>query len=607
LKPERVYLGTADGQIYRSDDWAKSWRKLTPGIGRRELVVDAIAIAPDDPDRIWAGGWELKSDRGGLYTSPDGGDSWQRVDLGIYESSIRAVAVAPSNGDVVAVGITEGVLLSRDRGLTWNRVTRGYRSLYDVHSLVFDPLDSNLLYVGTWRLAWKTPDLGKTWQPIHEGMFWDSDLFSIQVSAHDREFLLAGACSGVYRSSDRGGRWERMKNGIPDAAKRTRVVRVDPTRPGVLYAGTTEGLYRSENGGDSWQCLLPGVVINSVLINVKDSRRILLGTDDAGVLVSSEDGRDFRPGNSGFYGRQVTKVAWRGGAEEALFAAVTLDSVHGGFFWSRDGGRNWQTANEGLGELASGIRDILPSLRDRTVFLGSPRGVLRGVPGERGWHCLPGTELLLVNSIRFADPDESTLLIAAKSGIYSYSLARNRAQKLKVAVYDREVFSVLVEPDSGSAFLGTEMGVFRSDDGGRNWVAKVEGLPYEPVNSLAFVGSRLFAATRTGLFYSDDKGDHWRRTNGVFPIEITSVEAGRNPGDVVAADPLVGYLFASYDLGETWEPINLGLELSRISSLERTSDGRLLAGTVTEGVYEIILQPETLARSGLPSQSHPSN
>jgi photosystem II stability/assembly factor-like uncharacterized protein len=196
--PERIFLGTADGQVYVSRNAGREWEKVVPGLRRRDLAVDTLVFDPNDADTLYAAGWELKSDRGALFRTRDGGDTWERMELGKYQSSIRAVSVSPLNSDLIAVGITEGVLLSKNGGATWRRISRGYRSLHNVHSLVFDVAQEELLYVGTWRLAWKTPDLGKSWEPIHKGMYWDSDLFSIQIDPRDPERLYAGACSGLY-------------------------------------------------------------------------------------------------------------------------------------------------------------------------------------------------------------------------------------------------------------------------------------------------------------------------------------------------------------------------------------------------------------------------
>ncbi len=590
-KAERIFLGTADGQVYVSRNAGREWEKVIPGLRRRDLAVDTLVFDPNDADTLYAAGWELKSDRGALFRTRDGGDSWERMELGKYQSSIRAVAVSPLNSDLIAVGITEGVLLSKNGGATWRRISRGYRSLHNVHSLVFDVAQEELLYVGTWRLAWKTPDLGKSWEPIHKGMYWDSDLFSIQIDPRDPKRLYAGACSGLYRSMSAGEKWAKLKNGLPGKAKRTRTVRLDPTSPDTVYAGTTAGLYRSADGGNSWKCLLADVVINAIVVDPVEGRRLLVGTDDAGILMSDDGGKSFLPSNQGFSQRQVSSIAVRKDDSEELMAAVTLDREYGGLFVSRDSGKSWEAFNAGLEDVVAGIKKILPSRTSGEVFLGTGAGVFRGAPEERGWERIAGTESLIIHDMEIGIAGDEELFLAARQGLFLLDLKNDKLKSLKIPIYDREFSAVLVDEASGQVFVGTDMGVFRSDDGGKAWDIKVEGLPFVGVSVLKKSGSRLLCGTKAGLYYSDNQGESWIGCEGVFPLEIAAIES--SPGvdrRLYAADSLVGYIFVSRDNGLTWETLDVGVLVSKISSLSVTSSGHLYAGTLAEGVVRIILQ-----------------
>ena len=71
------------------------------------------------------------------------------------------------------------------------------------HSVAIDPNDSKILYVGTWRLAYKSVDFGKTWvRLIDRGMVLDSDVMSFSINSKNPEEIYSSACSGVYRSTN---------------------------------------------------------------------------------------------------------------------------------------------------------------------------------------------------------------------------------------------------------------------------------------------------------------------------------------------------------------------------------------------------------------------
>ena len=137
----------------------------------------------------------------------------------------------------------EGALLSRDRGKTWDRITRGYRSLHNVDSLAFDDQNPPTLFVGTFHLAWKTANLGRKWVPIHKGMPMTATCSPWSWNPGKPDTIYAGL-PGIYKSDNGGVNWSRLKNGLPKEARRTRALHMDPSDPATLYAGTTKGPVR---------------------------------------------------------------------------------------------------------------------------------------------------------------------------------------------------------------------------------------------------------------------------------------------------------------------------------------------------------------------------
>ncbi len=598
-RPQVFFLGTSDGQIFVSEDSGGSWNKLAPGLNRRNLVIDNLAFDPLDPDTLYAATWELKSDKGWLFRTRDGGQTWQEISLKRFNSAIRAIAVAPSDPQRIALGISEGVLLSLDGGQTWNRITRGYRSMYNVESLAFDPREPDTLYVGTWHLGFKTTNLGKKWTAIHSGMISDSDMFSLLVDPQKPEVLFSSACTGIYKSENGGLNWKKLKNGLPKEAKRTRTLHLDPYNSDTIYAGTTVGLFVSHDAGGIWKKLLPDVVINTVATNPEDHQVILVGTDDAGVLKSKDGGLTFHPANNGFVHRQVVAVTSDPHHQDHYYASVSSDGSYGGFFSSHDRGMTWKTYNEGLEDtLLADIRTILPAGLTQRVYVGTRQGILAGIPSREPWQSIDTTSKLAVLDLTFADAREKGIFLATEDGAFHLDLAENSLTRLEISAHEGKVNAVFYDQSTGQLFAATDKGVFRSDDGGQTWSRKVEGLPDAPIHVLEKSGQRLFSGTRDGLFFSDDDGERWSKAEGVYPIDIIAIHANPRAGHQIFATDLVsGHLFYTNNGGNEWNVIQRGLHNSRIASLGFNASGELLAGTISDGIY-LIEPPARLTAEG---------
>src|SRR5438477_12458047 len=240
--PQRTYLGTADGILYRSDDGGVSWQRPSPGFPLRGCSLDEIVVDPRGT--VFVGYWEIRGQGGGVARSSDEGGTFT-VLKGIAGESVRALALAPSKPATLAAGTLTGVFLSRDGGQTWKRITpEGHPDLRNVESLAFDSADAGVLYAGTWHLAWKTADQGVSWAPVHRGMIDDSDVMTMTVDARQPGTVYATACSGVYRSTNDGALWAKLR-GIPYSSRRTRAFTLGAADPNLLVAGTTEGLWIS--------------------------------------------------------------------------------------------------------------------------------------------------------------------------------------------------------------------------------------------------------------------------------------------------------------------------------------------------------------------------
>src|SRR5581483_4100400 len=380
----RAFLGTADGQIYNSIDAGKHWTLLRPGLGKASLSVDNIIVDPKSPNIIYAGVHTNDSIHGGVYISDDSGLHWRSLP-GIENHSVRALAIAPSDNSVLVAGAIDGVFRTIDAGRNWTRISpENHPELKNFESIAIDPRSPDTIYAGTFHLPWKTTNGGQDWVNIKNGMLDDSDVFAIEIDRAKPEHVIASACSGIYETQTGGEKWRKVA-GIPFSARRTRDITQNPARPNEIYAGTTEGLWRTTDGGDSWMLITSTkLVINSIAIHPDNPNRVLLGTDDAGIMVSEDGGQNFAVSNDGFVNRQVAALVADPRDAQRIYAGVIYDGLYGGFFLSEDGGKTWSQSNKGMGP-----RDVFslyqPANQPSTIYAGTNNGLYRSDDRGINW------------------------------------------------------------------------------------------------------------------------------------------------------------------------------------------------------------------------------
>ena len=545
--PQRIYLGTADGILYRSDDGGLRWHRLNPGFPLRRCSLDQIAV--DRRGTVFVGYWEVQGSGGGVARSSDGGRTFAVLD-GVDGESVRALAVAPSDPKVIAAGTPTGVFLSRDRGRGWTRITPdNHADLRNVESLVFDPTDSRILYVGTRHLGWKTLDGGTEWVPVHEGMLDDSDVMTLTVDRWDQRTIYATACSGIYRLTEDATRWTKL-GGIPYSSRRTRAFSQGGD-VNLLLAGTTEGLWISDDRGGTWRLVTPKqLVVNTLL--VQPGGDILLGTEGAGVLRSPDRGLTWIASNTGFSERFVSRLLFDT-AGRRMFAAVWGD---GGVFVTSGVRGPWIRLGEGL----DGRQVLSLALLDETIFAGTDDGIFTRGPEATAWTRL--TTLLDDYEVHprvtelLAMPPHG-LLAATSNGVLR-SLDGGWTWTAPEFGKGGEVFGLAMSSDDRDLVVAaTQQGFFRSKDGGATWRLVSPKLPGVKPHALTVLPSDdrvLFATTTGGLFRSDDQGTTWQGVTGGIPnSDLNGIAVHPDGRTIYACDFNWGGIFRSVDGGSTWE------------------------------------------------------
>ncbi|MEP7235366.1 MAG: glycosyl hydrolase, partial [Ignavibacteriota bacterium] len=261
------------------------WRSVGPFRGGRCLTVSGV------PGKSLL--YYMGATGGGVWRTDDGGNTWFPIsDTAFHSASVGALAVAPSDPNVIYVGMGEsairntcamgdGMYKTTDAGKTWKFI--GLDKSYSVARIVVHPKDSKIAYVAVLgqvfgknreRGIYRTIDGGTTWQQIL-GKDDSTGAIDIKMDPSNPRTLYASmwhanrtawsltsgsSSGGLYKSTDGGDTWNSLSHnpGMPKGLLGKICVSVSPANPERVYAMIENehgGLFRSDDGGKVWQQL----------------------------------------------------------------------------------------------------------------------------------------------------------------------------------------------------------------------------------------------------------------------------------------------------------------------------------------------------------------
>lgn len=236
--------------LYKTSDGGKTWEKI--------LYIDDntgcsdIAMDPRNPDVLYAAMWSFRrypwafdsgfTGKSGLFKSTDGGKTWNPVKNGLPNETLgrMAIAVAPSNGDVIYLSVEckskeqKGLYLSTDAGASWKRVSTEMnmtvRPFYFSNMVVDPKNDSIVMKCGLNAVI--SEDRGDRFRSIDGSVH--SDIHDIWINPNHTKHLLVATDGGVYESFDRGHTFKMWMN-LP--VSQFYHVSVDNEEPYNVYGG----------------------------------------------------------------------------------------------------------------------------------------------------------------------------------------------------------------------------------------------------------------------------------------------------------------------------------------------------------------------------------
>lgn len=621
LNPDRVFLGTSSGGLFRSDDGGRTW-SFTAQFGfNSEYALERIVIDPRDSQVVYVALWSIDDkNRGALFKSTDGGKSWTSIPA-MQDKSIRALALAPSNPNVLVVGALQGIFRSEDAGTHWQNISEG-TTIKNVHSLAISPQDANVIFAGTWHLGWRTSDGGRSWSALNKGILDDSDIFSIIIDPVNPSIVYASACSGIYKSEDSGESFRKL-TGIPFSARRTHVLKQVSSSPSTVYAGTTQGLWRTTDAGTSWRLLTStAVVVNDIIVDSKETDHVTLASDRIGVLTTVDAGRSFAPSNRGFSHRQL-QAFLADANTQTLYAGAVNDREFGGVYRSHNAGLDWEQIGVGLGK-----RDVYALERSPsgTLIAGTNDGVFVLPIGSRTWR--PASTARSAISTKTSTTHTHLRESQANIGkIFHIRAISWQGRELWVAATSEGVFSSddygqhwtggpvsgnkdfasfdckqneLIVANARNAFLSTDLGQTWQQVSLPNRTRLVTGVLFDS-------DLTLWITTDLGTFRTSDSGNMWRAVTAGNDNSLLSYVNLISPTHLVALGARRDKVFESHDGGATW---SLLTESQRPLRRLLTTSNQLFGIMEFGGIVTASLsQPDvrSTSRSSLVAQGTPSN
>ena len=473
-----IWVGARSGGVWKTTNGGTTWDPVFDRVG--VAPIGAIAIAPSDGNIVWVGTGDQANARSsysgkGVYKTTDGGKTWQS--MGLPDSHhIARIVVHPANPNVVLVAAMghlfstneeRGVFKTADGGAHWKKVlyTNDHTGAID---LVMDRKTPNVLYAAMYdkqRMPWR----------LIEG----------------------GPDSGIYKSTDAGETWTRLAGGLPTGTIGRIGLDVFQKNPAILYAfvenlnpnpaGRTMGgeIYRSDDAGATWHKKHPNTVnvggkapysFGQIRIDPSNDQHVIVNSDS---MPHSEDGGKTWSGlsfpTSGFFNEAFGdfRTMWWDDQDPQR---ILLGS-DGGLQISFDGGRT---------------SDVAPNLRIGEAYaigvdMDDPYHVYAGFQDHDSWK---GP----VNGPMGDVSLENWVTVGPGDGMYNvFDPTDSRWE------YNTRELGQMGRMDQKTG-VRTVIAPSRAPEHRYNWIAPIGISPHDP--KIIYAGAEV-------LYRSKDRGDHW--------------------------------------------------------------------------------------------------
>jgi len=563
-----LYGKSQERGVFKSIDGGASWKKVLyvdDKSGCVELSMDMnnpriLYAAMNEYGRL---PWKVISggSGSGLFKSTDSGETWEKIQTGLpKELGKMAVAVCRSNSDKVYLLVESnsdkelgGLFVSTNAGKNWSQVTNDHRLVQRAWyyiELFADPQDENTLYVLS-APALRSIDGGKTWEDISGR---HGDYHDLWINPYNSKNMVMADDGGASISVNFGKTWSLQSN-MPTAQFYR--INVDNKFPYNIYAGqqdnSTVRIASRELGSsgittDSWTYSAGGE--SAFLAFNPDDPRFVLGGSYQGTIevldTKAKAGTNIMAAPIQYLGEDAKDIKYRFNWNAPIIwskhepntyyhgAQHLLRTTDMGLTWSeaspdltrnekeKQGKGGGPYTNEAVGAENYGtLSYVMESPHEKgVIWTGSDDGLVH-VSRDNGssWQNVTpvGLSECLINAIEVSPHDRGTVYIATTRykfndhapGLYKTSDYGKTWTKINTGIPNNAFTRVVREDDQRKdlLFAGTELGVFISWNGGKEWKPFQLNLPITPITDLRIHKGDLIAATSGRSFWIlDDLG-----------------------------------------------------------------------------------------------------
>jgi len=608
--PETIYVGGAQGGVWKSTDNGTTWFALMDELTEGSLAVGSIAIAPNGDIYVGTGEGNNSGDSyygAGILKSADGGKTWVRLGESTFgKSTFTKLVVGTSQGQILAStnsgqtssstaslivepGVPLGIYVSSDSGSTWT-LTRN--ATYEASDIVIDPSDSSTVYAAVDGGVYLSKNGGLTWSGALVGGLpspQNVGRINLGISTSSPRTVFAAieditsspSQGWLYVTNDGGSSWSlvnlpstpRGQGGFcGDQCDYDMFVAVDPTDPNTIYLGGLD-LYRTTDGGNKWTDL----------------------GGYAGYIHPDQHAFAFSP---------VSHTTIYVGNDGGVWSASSANKCSPESCWTN--------LNSGLGLLQ--FQSVAAHPTDKFVFLGGTQdnGALlhnesssvwtEVAGGDGGWVAFdPNDPLTIYHAFPWP---EGGLERSTDGGLNWVSITDTTNG---VDTNDKALFYVPVAMDptsSSTLYIGTYR-LYKTTSKGTVWTLPSPGLSFSSsgscsvskkedcISAIAVApsnGEYVYVGTNTGKFFvSTDGGNNFRRIDQGLP---------GNPITRIAVDPTAptnayvtfsgfraGHVFFTADTGLSWSDISSNLPDLPTNAVILGSGGKTIYVGTDRGVY----------------------